>query len=241
MTAVEQKLDAVHAAGRIAAVDGAIEARRSVRAFLPTPVPRTTVEDILRVASCAPSGTNMQPWQVYVLTGNAKASLSRALLAVHDDPVAVREHRHEKPYYPDPWPEPWLSRRRKLGWELYSLLGIQREDRDRMQHQHGRNLDFFDAPVGMVFTISRRLELGSWLDYGGFLQNIAVAAQARGLGTCIQAAFAPLHRVVRVQLGLSEDEMVVCGLSLGHPDPARPENTLRSHREPVSVFADFRD
>ncbi|RYZ02317.1 MAG: nitroreductase [Comamonadaceae bacterium] len=225
----------------VAAVDATIAARRSVRAFLPTPVPRATIEDILRVASCAPSGTNMQPWQVYVLTGDAKTSLSRALLAVHDDPVAVRDHRHEKPYYPDPWPEPWLARRRKLGWELYGLLGIARENRAGMQHQHGRNLDFFDAPVGMIFTISRRLELGSWMDYGGFLQSIAIAAQARGLGTCIQAAFAPLHRVVREHMGLSDDEMVVCGMSLGHADPARPENTLRSAREPVHAFAQFRD
>lgn len=236
-----QPADATVRTDSVAAVDAAIEERRSVRAFLPTPVPRATIEDILRVASRAPSGTNMQPWEVIVLTGEAKAALSRALLAVHDDPVAVQGHRHEKRYYPEPWPEPWLGRRRKLGWALYGLLGIARENRAGMQHQHGRNLDFFDAPVGMIFTISRRLELGSWLDYGGFLQNIAVAAQARGLGTCIQAAFAPLHAVVRAQLGLPDDAMIVCGMSLGYADPARPENTLRSEREPVHAFAAFRD
>lgn len=223
----------------VAAVDAAIEGRRSTRAFLPTPVARETVEDILRVASRAPSGTNIQPWRVHVLTGESKTALSRALLAVHDDPVAVRGHRHEKPYYPDPWPEPYLARRRKLGWELYSLLGITRDNKEGMLHQHGRNLSFFDAPVGMIFTISRKLEIGSWIDYGGFLQSIAIAAQSRGLGTCIQAAFAPLHQVVREQLGLPEDEVVVCGLSLGYADSSKPENTLRSEREPVHMFTEF--
>lgn len=222
-------------------VDAAIEDRRSTRAFLSTPVPQEVIKGILRVANRAPSGTNIQPWRVYVLTGEAKTSLSQALLAVHDDPIAAREHRHEMPYYPDPWPEPYLARRRKLGWDLYGLLGITRDNKEGMLHQHGRNLTFFDAPVGMIFTISRKLELGSWLDYGGFLQSIAIAAQARGLGTCIQAAFAPLHQVVRERLALSEDEIIVCGLSLGYADPSKPENTLRSEREPLDSFAEFRD
>ncbi len=225
----------------ISPVDAAIDERRSTRAFLPTPISRETVEEILRVASRAPSGTNIQPWRVYVLTGESKTKLSRALLEVHDDPAVATSHRHEQPYYPEPWPEPYLARRRKLGWELYRLLGITRDNREGMLHQHGRNLSFFDAPVGMIFTISRQLELGSWIDYGGFLQSIAIAAQSRGLGTCIQAAFAPLHQVVREQLGLAEEEMVVCGLSLGYADPSKPENTLRSDREPVHKFAEFRD
>ena len=226
---------------RIGIVDATIEDRRSIRAFLPTPVPRNTIEDILRVASRAPSGTNTQPWRVYVLTGESKARLSKALLAVHGDPVAVRDHRHEKPYYPDLWPEPFLARRRKLGWNMYDLLGITKEDKPGMRHQHGRNLSFFDAPVGMIFTISRKLELGSWIDYGGFLQSIAIAARARGLGTCIQAAFAPMHRVIRAELGLSDDEIVVCGLSLGHEDDSQRVNELRSEREPVHAFARFSD
>ncbi len=224
-----------------AAVDEAIEGRRSIRAFLPTPVAREVIEDILRVASRSPSGTNIQPWRAYVLTGASKATLSRALLKVHDDPEAARMHRHEKPYYPDQWPEPYLARRRKLGWDLYGLLGITRDNRKGMLHQHGRNLSFFDAPVGMIFTISRQLELGSWIDYGGFLQSIAVAAQARGLGTCIQAAFASLHQVIREQLALTNDEIIVCGLSLGYADLSKPANALRSEREPLNSFAEFRD
>lgn len=225
----------------VAVVDAAIEGRRSIRAFLPTPVDRRTVEDILRVAARAPSGTNTQPWRVYVLTGGAKSSLSHALLDVHGDPAAMQEHRHEIPYYPDLWTEPYLSRRRQLGWHLYGILGITRTEKARMSQQHGRNLEFFDAPVGMIFTLDRSLELGSWIDYGGFLQSLAIAAQARGLGTCIQAAFAPMHRIVRRELGLHDDEIVVCGLSLGYEDLSKPENSLRSEREPVHSFASFRE
>ncbi|MGO4395764.1 nitroreductase [Variovorax sp. M-6] len=224
----------------VACVDSAIEQRRSIRAFLSTPVSPETVKDILRVASRAPSGTNIQPWKVYVLTGAAKDRLSRDLLAAHDDPEASTKHRHEQAYYPSEWPAPYSERRKALGVTLYRLLGLTRENKRGMRHQHGRNLTFFDAPVGMIFSISRRLHLGSWIDYGCFLQNIAVAAQARGLGTCIQAAFAPLHQVVRENLVLSEDEMVVSGLSLGYPDYAKVENSLVSEREPVSAFADFR-
>lgn len=224
-----------------ASVDAAIEQRRSTRAFLPTPVVRQTIEDILRVASRAPSGTNIQPWKVYVLTGKAKEALSAALLAIHDDPEASSAHRHEEPYYPQSWPAPYGERRKALGLRLYQLLGLTRGDKAGMLHQHGRNLRFFDAPVGMIFTISRQLRLGSWIDYGCFLQNIAIAAQARGLGTCIQAAFAPLHQVIREHLDLDSDEIVVCGLSLGHHDHTKIENTLLSHREPVAVFAEFRD
>lgn len=223
-----------------ASVDAAIESRFSARAFLPRAVAREQIADILRVASRAPSGTNIQPWQVVVLTGDAKARLSRDLLAVHDDPVQAPHHRHEQPYYPSPWPSPYGERRKALGKELYRLLDIPREDKAGMLHQHGRNLNFFDAPVGMIFTISRQLHLGSWIDYGCFIQSIAIAAQARGLGTCIQAAFAPLHRVIRTNLNLSDDHIVVCGLSLGYADPSRAENTLLSAREPVAAFAQFR-
>jgi len=224
----------------VASVDAAIEQRRSTRAFLSTPVTHQVVHDILRVASRAPSGTNIQPWKVYVLAGEAKEQLSHALLKVHGDPEKSSTHRHEQPYYPQIWPAPFGQRRKALGLRLYELLGLARDNKQGMLHQHGRNLSFFDAPVGMIFTISRQLHLGSWIDYGCFLQNIAVAAQARGLGTCIQAAFAPLHQVIRHNLQLSQDEMVVCGLSLGYPDLSKAENSLVSEREPVSAFAEFR-
>ena len=224
-----------------AAVDEALRSRRSVRAFLPTPVPRATVEAILDVASRAPSGTNTQPWKVHVLTGPSKAALSQAIHAAYDDPAERARHTEEYAYYPTEWRSPYIDRRRKIGWDLYSLLGIGRADKQRMHAQHGRNYEFFGAPVGLMFSIDRVLEHGSWLDYGMFLQSIMVAARGRGLDTCPQAAFMQYHRIISAHLGLGEHEMVVCGMSLGHADPAAIENTLTTEREPVAGFTHFHD
>ena len=223
------------------AVDDAITSRHSIRAYLPTPVPRETIEDILRVAARAPSGTNTQPWKVHVLTGAAKQRLSTAIRAAFDDPEERAKHSEEYAYYPTQWASPYIDRRRKVGWDLYGLLGIGKTDKARMHEQHGRNYAFFDAPVGLIFTIDRVMQQGSWLDYGMFLQNIMVAARARGLDTCPQAAFTQFHRIIEAQLGLAADEMVVCGMSLGHADPASIENTLITEREPVQGFTRFHD
>jgi nitroreductase len=220
-------------------VDHAIRTRQSIRAFLPTPVPRATIEEILAVAARAPSGTNTQPWKVTVLTGAARARLSAAVMAAYDDPEQRRHHTEEYAYYPTQWVEPYLGRRRKIGWDLYGLLGIGKTDKERMHAQHGRNYVFFDAPVGMIFTIDRVMEQGSWLDYGMFLENIMIAARARGLDTCPQAAFTQFHRIIKEQLGLADSEMVVCGMSLGYADMSRVENRLQTEREPVAAFARF--
>ena len=221
------------------AVDEAITSRRSIRAYLPTPVPREAIEDILHVAARAPSGTNTQPWKVHVLTGAAKERLSAAIQAAFDDPAERARHTEEYAYYPTHWQSPYIDRRRKVGWDLYGLLGIGKTDKERMHAQHGRNYAFFDAPVGLIFTIDRVMQQGSWLDYGMFLQNIMVAARARGLDTCPQAAFTQFHRIIEAQLGLGPEEMVVCGMSLGHADPAAIENTLVTEREPVAGFTRF--
>jgi len=230
-----------NAAGDPAVVDHAIATRQSVRAFLPTPVPRETIEEILRLAARAPSGTNTQPWRATVLTGAAKQRLSDAILAVYDDAEERKQHTEEYAYYPVKWVDPYLARRRKIGWDLYGLLAIGREDKAKMHAQHGRNYVFFDAPVGIMFTIDRILEQGSWLDFGMFLQNVMVAARARGLDTCPQAAFMQFHRVIARELGLTENEMVVCGMSLGYADMTKVENTLVTEREPVSGFTRFID
>ena len=221
------------------AVDAAITSRRSIRAFLPTPVAREDVEAILEVAARAPSGTNTQPWKVHVLTGAAKERLSERILAVYKDPASNREHVEEYAYYPREWVSPFVDRRRKVGWDLYALLGLTRDDKAGMAAQHGRNYRFFDAPVGMIFTIDRVLEQGSWLDYGMFLQNIMIAARGRGLDTCPQAAFTQFHRIISDELGLPDNEMIVCGMALGYADPGKVENTLVTAREPVSAFARF--
>jgi nitroreductase len=222
-------------------VDAAITSRRSIRAYLPTPVAREDVEAILEVAARAPSGTNTQPWKVHVLTGGAKDRLSDRILAAYADPAQNREHVEEYAYYPREWVSPFVDRRRKVGWDLYALLGLTRDNKAGMAAQHGRNYRFFDAPVGMIFTIDRIMEQGSWLDYGMFLQNIMIAARGRGLATCPQAAFTQFHRIISSELGLSENEMIVCGMALGYADPDRVENTLVTEREPVSAFARFLD
>lgn len=220
-------------------VDAAITSRRSIRAFLPTPVAREDVEAILEVAARAPSGTNTQPWKVYVLTGAARDRLSAAVLDAHNDPALARQHTEEYNYYPTEWTAPYIDRRRKVGWDLYSLLGLTRDNKAGMHAQHGRNYAFFDAPVGMIFTIDRIMQQGSWLDYGMFLENIMVAARGRGLDTCPQAAFTQYHRIIAGILQLPSNEMVVCGMALGHADPARIENSLVTERDPVSSFATF--
>ena len=221
------------------AVDAAITSRRSIRAFLDKPVERDEIARILDVAARAPSGTNTQPWKVYVLTGAARERLSNAILAVNADPEQARGHTEEYAYYPREWTAPYIDRRRKVGWDLYSLLGLTRDNKAGMAAQHARNYAFFDAPVGMIFTIDRIMAQGSWLDYGMFLQNIMVAARARGLDTCPQAAFTQYHRIIAGELGLPANEMVVCGMALGWADPRRIENTLVTEREPSHGFARF--
>jgi nitroreductase len=226
-------------AADIAAAEAAVATRRSVRAFLPTPVPRATIERILAVASRAPSGTNTQPWRVYVLTGEPLRSLSRRLVAAYDDPQESARHSEEYPYYPTEWVSPYVDRRRKVGWDLYGLLGIGKTDKARMHAQHRRNYEFFGAPVGLMFTIDRILRQGSWLDYGMFIEGVMVAARAHGLDTCPQAAFTPFHRIVTDEIGAPANEQLVCGMSLGWADPGAIENTLVTEREPVAGFARF--
>lgn len=220
-------------------VEEAISSRRSIRAFLPTPVPQQTIENILDTAARAPSGTNIQPWKTYVLTGNSLAGLSRAILKVYNDPESAKDHTEEYAYYPREWVSPYIERRRKIGWDLYGLLGITRDDKQKMHHQHGRNYCFFDAPVGLMFTIDRVLEQGSWLDYGMFLQNIMIAARGIGLDTCPQAAFTPFHRVISEYLNIPETQSVVCGMSLGYADPNAVENSLTTEREPLDHWVTF--
>src|SRR5690606_27752350 len=214
--------------------------RRSIRAFLPDEVPRDLIDEVLRMASRAPSGNNAQPWQVTVLTGQARRDFCEALTRAYDDPDQSR-YQGEYAYYPKQWVSPFLDRRRKVGWDLYGLLGIERGDKAAMHAQHRRNYQFFGAPVGLIFTINRILSQGSWLDYGMFLQSIMLAARAVGLHTCPQAAFVPYHEVVARQLQLPPEEMLVCGMAMGWADPDAVENTLVSEREPLEVFVRYRD
>jgi nitroreductase len=220
-------------------VDEVIMSRRSIRAFLPTPVEREDIEAMLHIAARAPSGTNTQPWKVTVLTGDALKNLSAQIIAAHNDPAVAQSHTEEYHYYPLTWQSPYSDRRRKVGWDLYALLGLGRENKAGMHAQHGRNYQFFDAPVGLIFSIDRVMEQGSWLDYGMFLQTFMLAARSRGLDTCPQAAFTQYHRLIRQAVSLPDHEMVVCGMSLGYADMSKIENSLQTERAPVNEFARF--
>jgi nitroreductase len=218
--------------------DEAIATRRSVRAFLPTPVDRATVESLLALAARAPSGSNIQPWKVRVVAGEPRARLSRAILAALDQEGASA-HKREWNYYPVQWREPFLARRRKIGWDLYGLLGIAKGDFEGTERQRRRNYEFFGAPVGLIFTLDEDLEIGSWLDLGIFIGAFAIAARGRGLDTCPQAAFADFHAVIRRELAIPQNEVVICGMALGHADPAAAENRLVTERAQPSDFATF--
>jgi len=223
----------------VQAVDWAITSRRSIRAFLPDPVAREDVEGILDVARFCATGVNMQPWRVHAVTGDAKRQLSSAIADIDNDPAHASQLLDPYEYYPREWVTPYLDRKKKVGWELYGLLGIAKGDKQRMHEQHGRNYRFFDAPVGLLFTIDRVLQEGSLLDYGMFLQSVMVAARARGLHTCPQAAFLKYHHVIAEVLGIPDEQMLVCGMSLGYADDSSVENELVTEREAVSAFTTF--
>lgn len=214
-----------------------MDARRSIRAYLPDPVDTALIGDILKSAQRAPSGNNIQPWRVHVLTGDVRQQVVDAACIAFD--AADGTHQAEYHYYPAEFFDPYLARRRKVGWDLYNQLGIRKGDNERMHAQHRKNFTFFGAPVGLIFTIDRRMRQGSWLDYGMFLQSVMLAASARGLATCAQAAWNDYHRVISEVLQLGPQEQLVCGMSLGYADPHAPENALHTERASLDEFVVF--
>lgn len=227
------------------AVDAAIDSRMSLRAFLPTPVPRETLEQLLALASRAPSGTNTQPWKVYVLQGASRDSLVGKVCAAHDalraDPGLAAQYAEEYDYYPEKWVSPYIDRRRENGWGLYGLLGIGKGDKDKMHAQHQRNFRFFDAPVGLMFTLDRVMGRGSLVDYGMFMQTLMVAARGHGLHTCPQAAWNGFASIILPHIGAGADEMLVCGMSLGYADESALVNTFRTPRVGPQDFTTWLD
>ncbi|MDR3056396.1 MAG: nitroreductase [Zoogloeaceae bacterium] len=219
-----------------ATVADVIRSRHSIRRFLPTPVSRKIVSELLELAARAPSGGNVQPWRAHVLAGEARAAFSAAILSEYEQ---GRQDKRDFDFYPDKWREPWLSRRRKMGLGLYGLLHIDKGDKERMRAQSGRNYLFFDAPVGMILTLDEALGRGMFLDCGVFIGNLLIAARAYGLDTCVQDSFADYPATIRRHLKLGENERVVTGVALGYADPNAPENQLVTEREPVERFAEF--
>ena len=226
-------------------VTDAINSRMSVRAFTPQAVARELITEVLQLASRAPSGTNTQPWKVYVLQGQSRDTLVDKVCAAHDalraNPALASEYREEYDYYPEQWVSPYIDRRRENGWGLYGLLGIGKGDKDKMHLQHQRNFRFFDAPVGLMFTIDRVMGRGSLVDYGMFLQNLMLAARAYGLHTCPQAAWNHFGKIILPHIGAGPDEMLVCGMALGYADDKDIVNTFHTPRVPVAEFTRWLD
>jgi nitroreductase len=222
------------------AVDQAITTRMSARAFTAQPVPREVLTHLLELASRSPSGTNTQPWKVYVLQGQSRDSLVQKVCAAHDEiranPDKAAEYREAYDYYPEKWVSPFIDRRRENGWSLYGLLGIGKGDKDKMHAQHQRNYRFFDAPVGLMFTVDKVMGRGSLVDYGMFLQTLMVAARGHGLHTCPQAAWNGFAKIILPHMGAGDNEMLVCGMSLGYADESELVNTFRTPRESVASF-----
>jgi nitroreductase len=226
-------------------VDDAITSRMSVRSFTGQAVARADIEAILHVASRAPSGTNCQPWKVYVLQGSSRMGLVDRVCAAHDairaNPALAAEYQEEYDYYPSQWVSPYIDRRRENGWGLYGLLGIGKGDKDKMHAQHQRNFRFFDAPVGLMFTVDKAMGRGSLVDYGAFLQSVMIAARGRGLHTCPQAAWNSFAKIILPHIGAGEGEMLVCGMSLGYADTQAPVNGFHTPRVPVADFTQWLD
>jgi len=226
-----------------ATVKEAIDTRMSARAFTQQAVPRELIAELLAQASRAPSGTNTQPWKVYVLQGHSRDSLVKKVCAAHDEvrahPEKAAEYREPYDYYPEKWVSPFIDRRRENGWSLYGLLGITKGDKDKMHAQHQRNYRFFDAPVGLMFTLDKVMGRGSLVDYGMFLQTLMLAARGMGLHTCPQAAWNGFGSIILPHIGAGDNEMLVCGMALGYADESQIVNTFRTPRETVASFTQW--
>ena len=223
-----------------ASVDQAILSRFSTRAFLPQEVEREKIEHILQIAARAPSGTNTQPWKVYVLQGEKRNQLVNDVCAAHDaitaNPELAKEYSETYDYYPEKWVSPYIDRRRECGFGLYGVLGIAKGEKAAMHAQHQRNFKLFDAPVGLMFTIDKVMGRGSLLDYGMFLQSVMVAARAQGLHTCPQAAWNGFSKIILPLVGAQDNEMLVCGMSLGYANESAVVNTFATTRVDARDF-----
>ncbi|WP_336294414.1 nitroreductase [Bartonella sp. CB169] len=213
-----------------------ILSRKAIRAFTDQPVSKETIKKILEFAARAPSGANLQPWQVIVLTGDTLKKVGQELSRLVLSGVEVER---DYQYYPREWREPYLSRRKKMGSDLYTSLGIGKDEQEKILRQKIRNFSFFGAPVGFLFTMDYDMEVGSWLDLGMFMQTIMLAARGFGLDTCSQASFSDYHKQIRTLLSVPSDRRIICGMSLGYRDANAPENNVEFGREKIENFVRF--
>ncbi len=211
-------------------VGEAIEARYSVRAFLPDPIPETTLRALIRGAQRAPSGGNIQPWQVYGLTGKP---LDALIADVRERTAAGQHESAPFPIYPDPLEEPYMARRRECGFSLYSALGIERQDYAGRDAWHARNFELFGAPVALFFVLDAKAGPSQWADLGMFMQTLMLLAVEDGLGTCAQAAWAQWPETLARHLALTDGCVVAAGMAMGKMDPDHPVNQWRTTRAPL--------
>lgn len=216
-------------------VRDAVTGRRSVRGFLPKPVATETVRQILADASRSPSGTNSQPWMVHVVTGAARDRVCKDVTAA----AIAGQTGEEYPYFPADAGEPYLSRRRKVGFDLYALYGVDRKDMEGRKRAMLKNFELFGAPVGLFFVMERKMLYGSWLDLGMFMQSVMVLARGHGLDTCPQEAWGHYGPTVHKSIGIPETQVIVSGMAMGYEDKTVKANTLITEREPVDGFAKF--
>ncbi|NWB94131.1 nitroreductase [Pseudomonas agarici] len=214
--------------------DAVVASRRAVRAFLPTPVSKKLISEIIDVARLAPSNSNTQPWSIHVLTGAPKQTLSALLATAHTDPTA-----EPLMYLPDDLAPKYRERQEHFGALFYALHQIEKCDAAGRARVSGLNFEFFGAPVGLIFTIDANLKKYSWLDYGLFLQTLMLTARARGLATCPQVSFARFQALIKDFLRLDDHQEIVCGMSLGYADETAPVNSLRMPRETTQAFTHF--
>lgn len=226
-------------------VDKAISSRHAVRAFLDTPIPNDIIKDILKISSRAPSGTNTQPWKIYVVTGKKRHDIIQEVCAIQtsifSQPALSEKYIETFSYYPKVWTSPYLTRRKQNGADLYELLNIKKNDKEKMQRQLLRNFKLFDAPVGLFFTVDKALGIGSKMDISMMIQNIMIAAKARGLDTCPQAAWNKFNTIVLQHLNASNNEELLCTIALGYADSTNIINSFQTPRLAVEEFTTFLD
>jgi nitroreductase len=218
-------------------VTEALRRRISTRAFRPDALPASLVREILDVARWAPSGGNLQPWKVVAVAGaerDAVVALARQAIAEGIDESA------DRPVYPANLWEPYRSRRFKIGEDMYALLGIPRTDRAARLARFARNYELFDAPVALFFVIDQRMGHGQWAHLGMFMLAVALAAQERGVSSCMQESWSAVRGRLHAHFTLAPEEMIYCGMALGYADATAPVNALRSERAGVEEFASFR-
>lgn len=215
----------------------ALSSRRSIRAFASSAVPETTVRDILHAARLSPSGGNLQPWRVYVLMDRARSAFGQRIADLLTD--YPEGQGGEVEVYPADLPEPYRTHRRRLGELLYASIGVDRQDRESKLRHFARNYDFFGAPVGLFFSIDRRMGHSQWLDLGMFMQTVMLVARSYDLHTCTQGAWTAWQEEIRAFCEMPDNEIVVAGMALGFAADGAPINSFPTARMSLEEFAVF--